>query len=142
MTLDHHQQIVEVVRDAAGEPPDSLHLLGLAELPFKKLAFADVLRDHQPHTAPRVFQFVRELVHIKSLAVFFLVLPVAMVTAAPLPFLYMLCERFCIAIGANVADGHGAKFIFGIAVLFGSRFVYLEEPQRFRIEHPHGKWCV
>ena len=29
---DHGQEIVEVVRDAAGEPPHRFHLLGLAEL--------------------------------------------------------------------------------------------------------------
>ena len=29
---DHRQQVVEVVRDAAGEPADRLHLLRLAQL--------------------------------------------------------------------------------------------------------------
>jgi len=29
---DHHQRVVKVVRDAAREPPDRLHLLRLAQL--------------------------------------------------------------------------------------------------------------
>ena len=39
---DHHQQIVEVVRDAAGEPADGFHLLGLTELQFQGSGLGDV----------------------------------------------------------------------------------------------------
>ena len=35
------------MRDAAGEPADRLHLLRLAELLLERLAFGDVLRDHE-----------------------------------------------------------------------------------------------
>ena len=31
---DHHQEIVEIVCDASGEPANGLHLLGVAELLF------------------------------------------------------------------------------------------------------------
>ena len=33
---DHAQQIVEIVRDVAGEPPDRLHLLLLVDLIFQR----------------------------------------------------------------------------------------------------------
>ena len=39
---DHHEQIVEVVGDAAGEPADGFHLLRLAELLLQGAAFGDV----------------------------------------------------------------------------------------------------
>ena len=40
---DSHQQIVEIVRDAAGELADGLHLLGLAQLLLRLLAGGDGL---------------------------------------------------------------------------------------------------
>ena len=43
VSRDHHQQVVEVVGDAAGEPADGFHLLGLAELLLQGAAFGDVL---------------------------------------------------------------------------------------------------
>ena len=43
---DHrHQQVVEVVGDAAGELADRFHLLGLAQLLFDTLGFSQVARD-------------------------------------------------------------------------------------------------
>ena len=42
---DRRQQIVEIVRDAAGEPADAFHLLRLQELRFEALPFGDVLHD-------------------------------------------------------------------------------------------------
>ena len=41
---DHRQQVVEVVRDAAREPPDRLHLLRVREPALEPLALADVVR--------------------------------------------------------------------------------------------------
>ena len=49
---DHRQQVVEVVRDAAGEPADRLHLLRLAEL---LLALAQRVLGAAP-LVERVFQ--------------------------------------------------------------------------------------
>ena len=37
---DDGQQVIEIVRDAAGEPPDRFHLLRLAELLFEASALA------------------------------------------------------------------------------------------------------
>ena len=42
---DGHQQIVEVVRDAAGELAEALHLLHLMHLRQRRLAFAGALLD-------------------------------------------------------------------------------------------------
>ena len=41
----HRQQVVEVVRDPAGQPPDGLHLLRLHELLLELLALGDVHAD-------------------------------------------------------------------------------------------------
>src|SRR5205085_209362 len=41
---DGRQQIVKIVRDAAGEPADGLHLLRLHELLFKLFALSNVIR--------------------------------------------------------------------------------------------------
>ena len=43
LPADHHQQIVEVVRDAAGEPADRFHLLRLTELLFELLVRGEVV---------------------------------------------------------------------------------------------------
>ena len=42
VSRDHHEQVVEVVGDAAGEPADGFHLLGLAKLLLQGAAFGDV----------------------------------------------------------------------------------------------------
>src|SRR5271170_290735 len=45
VAADHHEQIVEVVSDAAGETADGFHFLGLAELVFEDAALGDVFGD-------------------------------------------------------------------------------------------------
>ena len=45
VAADDHEQIVEVVSDAAGEAADGFHFLGLAELVFEDAAFGDVFGD-------------------------------------------------------------------------------------------------
>ena len=44
MALHHHQQVVEVVRDAAGEFADGLQLLRLAQLVRELFAIGDIQR--------------------------------------------------------------------------------------------------
>jgi hypothetical protein len=44
---DDGEQVVEVVRDPAGEAPDRLHLLRLAEPVLEALALADVVGEHE-----------------------------------------------------------------------------------------------
>ncbi len=39
---NHHQQIVEIVRNATGEPADCFHLLRLTKLLFQRALFRDV----------------------------------------------------------------------------------------------------
>ena len=41
------EEVVEVVRDAAGQPAERVHLLGLPKLIFQALSFGDVARDTQ-----------------------------------------------------------------------------------------------
>ena len=45
VALHHHQQIIEIVRDAAGEFADGLHFLRLAQLVDELFAVGDIERD-------------------------------------------------------------------------------------------------
>jgi hypothetical protein len=45
--VDDREQVVEVVRDAAGEPPDRLHPLGLDEPLLEAPALGDVMGQDQ-----------------------------------------------------------------------------------------------
>ena len=45
IAADDHQQIVEVVRDSAGEPSHGFHFLGLPELLFQRAPLGDILSD-------------------------------------------------------------------------------------------------
>ena len=42
VTVDHRQEVIEVVRDSAGQLSDTLHLLGLTQLCLKSLLLGDV----------------------------------------------------------------------------------------------------
>jgi hypothetical protein len=42
LSQDHAEQVIEIVRDAAGQPADGVHFLGLQELPFERSPFGDV----------------------------------------------------------------------------------------------------
>ncbi len=46
---DHHQQVVEVVRDAAGQPAHRIHLLRLPQLLFQLPPVGDVFRHQFQH---------------------------------------------------------------------------------------------
>ena len=76
------QQVVEVVRDAAGEPADRLHLLrlaqlllGLAQRLLGALALGDVGDEHEPDVAARVVEVVRLDLDEDDAAVALLVAP-------------------------------------------------------------------
>ena len=51
VAANRRQQVVEVVRDAAGEPADRLHLLRLAQLIFELHAIADVVHRGEDRAA-------------------------------------------------------------------------------------------
>jgi hypothetical protein len=52
--LDDHQQVVEVVRNAARQAANGFHLLRLAQLQFQVAALADILCDDQAHAPARI----------------------------------------------------------------------------------------
>ena len=58
VALDDGEQIVEVVRDAAGQAAYGFHLLGLAQLLFQSPTFGNILGDHLE--AQRLTAFVLE----------------------------------------------------------------------------------
>src|SRR5580658_2839823 len=45
ISVDHHQEVVEVVGDATGEAADGIHFLGLAKLLFELTTVGDVFGD-------------------------------------------------------------------------------------------------
>ena len=61
---DHREQVVEVVRDAAGETAHRLHLLGLAELLLEADARRDVARHRERGRAPLVRERDRHRLHL------------------------------------------------------------------------------
>ena len=62
---DHGQHIVEVARDAAGEPADGVHLLCVGGLFLQLPALADVAKDQDcaPHLAGIVAHRRRAVLH-------------------------------------------------------------------------------
>ena len=58
------------------------------------------------------------------------------------PLFDVSSKRRSIAVGANITNGHGAEFFIRETVCFGGGFVDLKKLQSFRVEDPHGKWCV
>ena len=63
------QQVVEVVRDAAGQLADRLHLLGLPELLFDPLGRSDVADESREEAARRGFDLSDSELHWKVAAV-------------------------------------------------------------------------
>ncbi len=60
---DDRQQVVEVVRDAAGELPDGLHLLRLSQLRLERSLLRDVLHDHLEELEVSLFVVHRAAAH-------------------------------------------------------------------------------
>ena len=54
--VDDCQQIVKIVRDAAGQLSDRFHFLGLAQLRFKTKTFSDVFLDERLQALDVEFQ--------------------------------------------------------------------------------------
>src|SRR5260370_17212695 len=97
--------------DAAWQATDGLHLLRLAELLFEKMAFADVLGDHQADLLPRVFQLVGCDFDFEDLSVFLSVLPIALITPGPAPLLGMFKKFDFFFFAPNVQNLLPFKFI-------------------------------
>jgi len=47
VSRDEGEEVVEIVRDAAGDPPADLHLLSVAHLRFELPMVGDVIHQHQ-----------------------------------------------------------------------------------------------
>ena len=142
MAFDYHQEIVEIMGNPAGKPADRFHFLGLAQLVFEQLAFADVLRNHQAHGASCIFQFVRYNIDCKGFACLVSVKPVAVVPASVPPLVHVSLKSGLVSVRTNIADGHAAEFALAVPVLFAGGFVDLQEAKSFSVEHPHGQWSV
>src|SRR5260370_39248462 len=98
--------------NAAGQPADGFHFLSLTKLSFEEQTVADILGDNEAHAAPGIFEFVRDNVHFDAFAVFSLVLPMTLMTAILLPLFHVSGKRRSIAVRANIANRHVAKFGF------------------------------
>ena len=136
MALDYREQIVEIVSDAAREPADRFHFLGLAQLFFEGVAFADVLGDNQPHRTAVVIETVRDRFHFENPAVFLAMFKNAVILVQRVPFLAATCEWRRALPGADVENGQVRELFRGVAILVHGGIVHLHKFQRVGFEDP------
>ena len=111
VAMDDGQQIVEIVRYPAGQPPDSLHLLRLPQFIFQALALADI-HDcaDQPLRAPAF------IAHYPAFVPYLHVAAVARAEAVFQKEIGFVFQRFRqLALGARQIVGVNARFPPGAA---------------------------
>ena len=142
VALDDHEEIVEVVGDAAREAAHGLHFLGLAELFFELMAFADVLRDDEMDGVSVVIELMGDEFGVDSVAIFRHVLAEHFVARLGFELAEAFEEVAVVGRVANVGDVHGFEFFARVAVLVDGSVVDLEEAKVCGIENPGGKRIV
>ena len=135
---DHHEHVVEIVRDAACELADRFHLLSLPELRFDGVACGDILHDRE-HRWPAV-ELQRPGVHldIEDRAVL-LSMPQPADDPAflrhvgrPLGF-----ERRQVFRGIELIDRHGENLLARPTILRHCGIVDGQEPACGPVDHHH-----
>src|SRR5712692_1983720 len=125
--------------DAARQASHRLHFLGLAELLFEKMTFAEVLGNHKADSPSCVFQFVRNEFDLDNFAVFLAMLPIAMREADVRHLLLWIKISRSFFLWAKVENGHAFELIQGISILTNGRIVHFQEPPRFFVDDPSGE---
>src|SRR5271168_2005050 len=116
MALDDHEEIVEVVGDAAGETADGFHFLSLAELFFELMTLGNVLGDDEADPAAAISKFVGDDLDVHFLAVFSAVLPDADVAALHGGLPEMQAEAFGFFRSDDIEGTELFEFLGGVAV--------------------------
>ncbi len=136
---DHHQDVVEVVRDPAGQLPDDFHPLRPHELALERKPIPDILSHRQIGGPALEIDQTDGHFHVHHGAVLPAVsdplegpLGVEAVLAPPLLHGRHLFRR------VMVVDGHRKMFLLRPAILLHRRLVDRDEAQRLLIRHEHG----
>jgi hypothetical protein len=135
---DHGQQVVEVVRDAAGEPPDRLHLLRLPEPFLEPQPLGHVVREHERGPAALERDLAGRDLDIDQRAVLLAVPPRPRHRRARAAARLQVGEqRIDVLARADVADRHGQELVARVAVVAHRRLVDGQEAQALRVVDPH-----
>ena len=135
---DDRQHVVEVMRDAAREPPDGLHLLGLAELLLQRPLLRHVLRvDDHPAAIADIHRVARH-VGLDERPVLLPVPPDAVGDDCRPGGSQDLQQPGHLLRSADVCRRHLQHLFARVAVVTDGRVVDGDEPQRRQVEHPGG----
>ena len=136
---DGRQQVVEVVGDAAREPPHGLHLLDLAQPLLEALALADLVGDDQTAATPLDLQLARGDLDLEQPAVARAMARLGSprrVARPParddvldqLPFLGRM----------RLEDAHSDHLILAVAVALERHRIHHHDLQALEVVHPDG----
>ena len=137
VSVDDGEQIIEIVRDAARQHSDGLHLLRLTEVLFELLAVCTILRNHQGSLLAGVADVVNQHVHFHGFPAFHQVADVA--DSRPFgPFsLKGFLDLLPILGGHQIREPQLEKFIAVVPVLLNCGAVDFQELERAGIHHQH-----
>ena len=135
---DHGQQVVEVVRDAARQPADRLHLLGLRQALLQPQPVGHVMRQHERGAAPFEADPPGRDLDVDDGAVALAVAPRAghrRAGAAAEPQAGE--DGLDVLHRPDVLDRHAEELLPRVAVVADRRVIDGEELQRLGVVHPH-----
>ena len=134
---DHRQQVVEVVRDAAGEAPDRLHLLRLLEPVLEPEPVGDVVGEHERRLAAVVDDRPGRDLDVDDRAVLAPVVPGRGAVRARAVLGQAPEQRLHVLARADLRDRHREELVAGVAVVADRGVVDGEEAQRVGVVDPH-----
>jgi hypothetical protein len=142
VALDDHEEVVEVMGDAAGEAAHRFHFLGLAELFFELMALADILRDDEMDGATVVIELMGDEFGFDGAAILRHVFAEHFVARLGFELAKGFEEMAVLGGVADVSDVHGFEFFTRVAVLVDGGVIDLEESEGFGIKDPGGHGIV
>ena len=123
---DDGQQIIEIVRHAAGQHPDSLHFLRLTKLVFKLAASGDVAEHHQVRRQAAEMGVVQGHFYVDDAA-----------GAGAMPPQIARC-RAALFTDQNLIQTHTPELIPRMSIQTGRRLVRFQDLPLHGVNHPHG----
>ena len=138
VAFDHGEQVVEVVRNAAGQLPYRFQLLGLAEFLLEAPAFGDVGRHHQAGGGVAELYGMGGDFHEEDGAVLGAVAPRTVGVQGGCGNPRVLEQLGDILRGPYVAQGHAQEFLARVAVAGDGRVIDGQKGEGRAVVHPHG----